>query len=186
MMILKLVWNPVSGSVVGCSLGFMCPGWLMSQHLLFQSCRAKCSMIEKNGCKGYMGLDFMLSFWTLFSAFIWTSESFQFWWFCAFGEFVFLCSKMNVIKLNVQCIVVAQKFDSVRKNTFYYQDSFWLEFVKTNFSICRHGAGELWDFCKPSRPCLIFLSPHRWMWNCRSDFWAFGCSWHPSLLHQYF
>lgn len=64
------------------------------------------------------------------------------------------------MKLNVQCIIVAQKLDSVRKNTFYHRDSFWLEFVKTKFSMCRHGAGELWDFSKPLQTKFdFFISP---------------------------
>lgn len=132
------------------------------------------------------GAELLLSCWTLFSTFLWTSESFQFWLFCASRECAFLCSKKKVITLNVQCVVVVQMLDSVRKNMFYYRDFFWLAFVKTNFSICRHETGELWDFCKPLQTMFSFLSPHRWMWNCRSDFWAFGCSRHPSLLHQYF
>lgn len=34
-----------------------------------------------------------------------------------------------------------------------------MEFVKTNSSICRHGAGELWDFCKALQTMFDVLSP---------------------------
>lgn len=52
--------------------------------------------------------------------------------------------------------------DSVKKNTFYHGDPFWLEFLKTNSFLYVHRTGETQE-CKtgrcPSDNDWVFISP---------------------------